>query len=240
MNKNTIKILKIVMIIVLPISLQAFASFRSEKRKIKEVQIDYLGNENVYITDDNVREILFGDLNMNAHIYRNELKINNLEERLDNNPMIENSEVYVTVDGILKTKIKQREPIARIFNGKNFYYLDSKGSEMPLSKAYSARVPIIIGNVNAQNIESVFTIANYIYHDTFLFENIVEMNVDKNFFRLKMRIADFDVILGDVNDLKIKFDNLKAFYKKASKDKILEKYKQVNLQYSNQVVCTKK
>lgn len=238
--KNTAKIFKIITIIILPVLLQAFASSRNEKRKIKEVQIDYLGNQNVYITDENIHQILFNDIDTNGEIRRNDLRIKDLESRLDNNPMIDNSEVYVTVDGILKTKIKQREPIARIFNGQNFYYLDNKGREMPLSRAYSARVPIIVGTVNTQNLEDVYFLAQYIYNDKFLSENVIEIGVDKKLFRLRMRIADFDVILGDISDLKIKFDNLKAFYKKASKDNILNKYHQVNLQYSNQVVCTKK
>lgn len=54
-----------------------------------------------------------------------------------------------------------------------------------------------------------------------------------------MRSANFDVVLGNSEELKTKFNNLKAFYKKADKDNFLEKYNQVNLQYSNQVVCTK-
>ena len=54
-----------------------------------------------------------------------------------------------------------------------------------------------------------------------------------------MRIAPFSVILGDDSQLKKKFDNLKAFYKKADKDNILDKYSTVNLQYSNQVICTR-
>ncbi|GIZ14831.1 cell division protein FtsQ/DivIB [Capnocytophaga catalasegens] len=238
MNR-TIKILKVITIIVLPILLQALASFRSEKRHIKEVQIDYFGNQNVYITDENIREILFNDIDQETSLKKNLLKINTLENRLDNNPMVENSEVYMTIDGILKTKIKQREPIARVFSGNNFYYLDNKGKQMPLSKAYSARVPLIIGTFSDQELEDIYRVAKHIYDDKFLSENITEIIVDKKIFRLKMRIANFDVILGDVSNLKIKFDNLKAFYKKANKDNILDKYTRVNLRYSNQVVCTK-
>jgi len=33
---------------------------------------------------------------------------------------------------------------------------------------------------------------------------------------------------------------LKAFYQKAKKDDMLSKYSKVNLQFDNQVVCTKK
>ena len=40
------------------------------------------------------------------------------------------------------------------------------------------------------------------------------------------------------DDINLKFNNLKAFYKKAAKDNFLDRYTEVNLQYYNQVVCT--
>jgi cell division protein FtsQ len=36
-----------------------------------------------------------------------------------------------------------------------------------------------------------------------------------------------------------KINNLKAFYKKSLKEKTLNNYSNVNLQFDNQVVCTK-
>lgn len=235
---NRTKFLKILAIALIPISLLFFSSYRNSQRKIKKIVIDYIGTENIYITDQNIRQILFKGIEDTSKITLNQLKINDLETRLDANPMIEDTEIYLTIDGVLKAKIRQRKPIARVFDGGKFYYLDLNGKQMPLSNAYSARVPIVTGVFDQSNISDIYTLAHYIYQDHFLSENIIQIDVDKNFFYLKMRIADFDVILGDVSHLKIKFNNLKAFYKKASKDKILNKYKQVNLQYSNQVVCT--
>ena len=69
-----------------------------------------------------------------------------MEERLLKNQMIQRAEVYITVDGILGAKIKQRTPIARVID-KLDYYLDTEGEKMPLSSVYTARVPIITGAV---------------------------------------------------------------------------------------------
>lgn len=235
-----IKILKIATIVLLPAFLQAFAWYRAEKRIVQEVKIDYLGDQNLYITKDEIFKLLKLDAYGNHRNYGRGMQVKLLEDRLDSSPMLEASEVFLTLDGTLKAKIKQREPIARVFNGGNFYYLDSRGQMMPLSKSYSARVPIVAGNVATYNTPEVFAVAKYIYNDKFLLENITEIRVVNKSFRLKMRIANFDVVLGDTMDLNLKFNNLKAFYKKASKDNILDAYKQVSLKYSNQVVCTKK
>ena len=45
--------------------------------------------------------------------------------------------------------------------------------------------------------------------------------------------------LGNVKNLDKKINNLKAFYQKNLKEKTLENYSKVNLQFDNQVVCTK-
>ena len=57
---------------------------------------------------------------------------------------------------------------------------------------------------------------------------------------LKMRLLNFEVLVGSLENLDEKMKNLKAFYQKAKKDKVLDIYKSVNLQFDNQVVCTKK
>jgi hypothetical protein len=43
--------------------------------------------------------------------------------------------------------------------------------------------------------------------------------------------------LGKADNIPLKFNNLKAFYKKAAKDHFLDKYTRIDLQYNNQVVC---
>jgi len=55
-----------------------------------------------------------------------------------------------------------------------------------------------------------------------------------------MRLLDFEVLVGNIDNLEVKLKNLKAFYQKAKKDNMLDIYKSVNLQFDNQVVCTKK
>ena len=59
-------------------------------------------------------------------------------------------------------------------------------------------------------------------------------------FSLFLRTYDFEVVVGTLEHLTNKMNNLKAFYQKEKKDKMLDIYKSVNLQFKNQVVCTKK
>lgn len=237
--KNFIVIAKFCTILLLPLCMFLFASFRNEKRKLKEVKIHYLGTENVYITDENVREILFDDLNPNLYVDLNQLNINQLEKRLSQNPMVEHSQVYLTIDGILKAKVKQKEPIARVAFAGGFYYIDDKGGKMPLSSVYSARVPLVLGQTKKEVQQELFSLCQYVSKDKFLRENVTQIYVSGSQFSLQMRAVNFTILLGKSEDLHLKFNNFKAFYRKISKDKTLDKYQQVNLKYTNQVICKK-
>ena len=55
-----------------------------------------------------------------------------------------------------------------------------------------------------------------------------------------MRKQGFKVFFGTIENIEKKFQNYKAFCKKATRDNILGDYKLVNLQFGNQVVATKK
>ena len=111
---------------------------------------------------------------------------------------------------------------------------------MPLSKHHSARVPIITGNVTGEALKDAYKILKYISGDEFLRKNIIGIHIaDVKDYVLKLRIQDFEVRLGDAQNLDEKFKNFMAFYTKATKDKTLNAYAAVSLEFDNQVVCTK-
>lgn len=235
--KNTLrKILKIVTIILLPVSLQIFASNRNQTRTIKEVKVDHQSSD-MYITDETVRRMV---LNPQNKTEIGSLKINEIEKLLDNHAMIEKSEVFCTIDGILNVKIKQRQPLARFYEEGKFFYMDSQGKKMPLSDSFSARVPLVTGNIDKKHWENIYNLIKFIQNDEFLTKNITKINIKRNGeYEFDMRIASFIVIWGDLEEMEQKKANLKAFYKQMEKSNTLNVYKIVNLKYSNQVVCTK-
>jgi cell division protein FtsQ len=87
----------------------------------------------------------------------------------------------------------------------------------------------------------VFPLIKYISDDAFLTEHITGINrLGDGVYQLEVRKMDFDLFFGKIERIENKFNNFKAFYKKAHKDDILSTYKMVDLQFGNQVVCTKK
>lgn len=219
--------------------LYAFASSRNAVRKVSQPNIQFVGDNNLFITYETVSKLLIQNYGDVKNMPKETLDLNVLERALNSNPMIKSAEVYVTVNGTLTAEIEQKKPIARVCTSAS-YYIDDEGFYMPLSSNYSSRVPLVTGFVKKNNLKNVFTVASKIESDDFLKKNVVEIHQDQDqMIYLKLRQCQFLVQLGNVSFLDKKINNLKAFYQKSLKEKTLDNYSKVNLQFDNQVVCTK-
>ena len=237
MKKRMLTYLKFVGLFVLIIVLFAFAGKRNERRKIKEVYVEFVEEQDPYISESMVNKLLIQNHGRVTNVGKEILVLNTVEKELDSHKMIEHSDVYLTVNGELRARIKQRTPIARV-NAVTPFYIDVTGKRMPLSKSYSSHVPIV-HNVSERELSNVFPLLKKIREDKFLKMHVVAIyrNAEKS-YELELRTNAFRLVIGKIEDINRKIKNFKAFYQKASKDKTLNKYKKVSLQYNNQVVCT--
>ena len=220
--------------------LYAFSSFKNNRRLVKNVNIQFMGSNNVFITTEMVNKLLIQSQEKPYFLHKDDIDLRELEFLLESNSMIKSAQVYLTVNGVLMAKVEQKVPIARVQNSEVFY-IDDQGFRMPLSTQHSARVPVVYGIVEEEDLKRVYKLALTAYNDTFLKTYLTEIHQNKNKeISLKLRLLDFEVSVGNIDNLEVKLKNLKAFYQKAKKDNMLDIYKSVNLQFDNQVVCTKK
>jgi cell division protein FtsQ len=236
MNWNNIKLIALVLVIM---GLYAFTNQRNDNKSIVKMKVEFGGDENLYLTEGVVNKLLIQKYGGLENVPKEKIALNTVEKALEANEMVKSAQVYLTIDGELTSKIIQRKPIGRVEGGSKFY-LDDEGKRMPFSSNHSARVPIITGNVTGETLEDVYVILEFINEDTFLRKNVIGIHIEeKDNYKLKFRLNQFVVKLGTVNNLEEKFSNFKAFYAKANKDKTLEDFAVVSLEFNNQVVCTK-
>lgn len=232
--------IKGILLLGLVVFLYAFSSHKNNSRSVTKIAVQFTGNENVYITTEMVNKLLIQNQEQLFNLPKDNLDLKEMEFLLESNDMIKSAQVYLTVNGEVRTKIEQKQPIARVYSDTTFY-IDEDGLWMPLSPQHSARVPLVTGVVEKENLEAVYKMALKIYEDPFLKTYITEIHQNENKeISLKMRLSEFEILVGYLENLDKKIKNLKAFYQKAKKDKVLDVYKTVNLQFDNQVVCTKK
>jgi cell division protein FtsQ len=231
--------IKMTVLLGLVVFLYAFSSARNAKREVSKPLVEFVGNKNLFITHEDVSKLLIQNQQNATNKSKEILDLNLLESTLNANPIIEFADVYVSVTGNLVAKVKQKMPIARVIDETSFY-VDSNGGFMPLSKNYTERVPIVTGIVDKKDLGRIHEIATKIQKDEFLKKHVVQIQQNKdNTIDLKLRQCNFVVKIGSLEQLDKKINNLKAFYLKATKDKTLNNYSKVNLQFGSQVVCTK-
>jgi len=236
-NKKVVTYGKNIGLIILITFLFSFSTRRNEARKISQVQVEFVEEQNPYINEQSVNKLLIQNPEQVTSVGKEILDLNVVEERLDSHKMVENSDVYLTVSGRFRAKIRQRTPIARV-NSVPPFYVDVSGNLMPLSDNYAAHVPIVY-NVSEREILEVFPLLKKIKDDDFLKKHIISVtrNGHKN-YEVRSRVYDFVLDFGKIKNLDLKVKNFKAFYQKAMKDKTLKRYKKVSLKFDNQVVCT--
>ncbi|HLV38074.1 MAG TPA: hypothetical protein VKY47_01370 [Xanthomarina sp.] len=235
-NWNYIKMIALLFLVVF---LYAFSSEKNKVRKVSDPVINFQGDNNLFLTHENVSKLLILNKESIKNKPKESLDLNVLETALRSNQTIKSAQVYLSVNGLVTVDIEQKKPIARVRTNASFY-IDDQGSYMPLSSNYSARVPLVTGVVDKNDLSKVFVIAKKVNDDEFLKKHVIEIQQTENHqYFLKFRQSHFTVQLGGLKNLDKKIMNLKAFYNKALKEKSLDNYTNVNLQFDSQVVCTK-
>jgi cell division protein FtsQ len=222
------------------IFLFSFTSSRNEKRKLTKSVVVFVGDNTLFVKRETVNKLLIENKENASSIGKDKLALNNLERRLNSNEMIEKSDVFVSIDGVLKAVVKQKTPVARVLDRNDSFYVDYEGGIMPLSDNFTARVPLVSGVINRKNSEEYAQLFRMIYDDDFLKKNIIAVQIMPN-GRLKMlnRNYDYEIDFGNVAHMEQKFRDYKAFFQKAVLDSTLYKYKKIDLRFTRQVVCTK-
>jgi cell division protein FtsQ len=232
-------ILKFVFLLICITGLYSFSNYRNSERTVNGINLKFVGNDNLYLTQGTVNKLLIQKYGPLINVPKDKVVLNTIESVIETNEMVKSAQVYLTINGELTSKIAQRQPIGRV-EGNSKFYLDEVGRRMPLSRHHSARVPIITGKITGKSLEDAYVILNYIIKDDFLRKNVIGIHIeDEGKYQLRFRVDNFVVNLGDVKDLENKFSNFKAFYAKATKDNSLGEYQVVSLEFNNQVVCTK-
>jgi len=232
--------IKGVLLIALVGFLYGFSNHKNNDVKVGEIDIEFEKGENLFMNYQMFNKMLIQNGKPIKNKAKSVIDLHKLESNLLSHPMVENAVIFLTVNGTLKTKIKQRTPIARVITNSESYYIDKQATRMPLSGNHSARVIIVSGNIKEENNDEIHQLVSTILSDDFLKEQIIGIEkTPNNEFILETRIGEQKIYIGKIENLNKKFKNLRSFYSKTMVDNSIKKYASINLKYNNQVVCTK-
>lgn len=175
-----------------------------------------------------------------------------IELFLKEDESIQKAEVFIDAQNRINVNIVSKEPIVRILpNEGESYYMDAKGSKIPLSKLYTTRVPVVTGHIDPHfdgfiayeqhNLKLVFALVQKITNDEFLSSMIEQIHIENNGdFILIPKVGQQKIIFGQADArMDEKINQLKTFYLEAMPKKGWNTYQEINLKYKGQIVCTK-
>lgn len=236
-NWTNVRLLLMIMVVIF---LFSFTSYKNEHRKIKKIEVVFVGENTLFMKEEAVNKLLIEKNKDIQTLNKVDLDLKKLELSINNQQMVENADVFVSVDGVLKAMIKQKTPVGRVFDATGSFYIDYEGNKMPLSDNYTARVPLISGEITIVKKDKLSEVLRMIAEDEFLKKNIIGVQVLPNgSLVMANRNYDYKIDFGRTINIEKKFKNYKAFFQKAVLDSTLDKYKRINLKFTKQVVCIK-
>lgn len=179
------------------------------------------------------------------------IRLDSLEKGLKANAFIKGAEVFSGLNGMLKIKIEQRNPVLRVINqsGKSFY-IDQAGRKMPVSEQYAARVitatghisesPVPVDSFPGETVSDLYKLCKFIREDDFLTSLTGSIQVDEyREFTITPRMGNNSIHVGDANDLEDKFQKLRVFYERVFPREGWYKYESINLKFDQQIIAKK-
>ncbi len=195
-----------------------------------------------FVTPDQIKNAL---LTQYPKILGNSVESINCEDielYLKKHQAIKQCEAFCTVNGILNIYIGQRTPLLRVFSGYDSYYIDTDGNKMPLFDQYTAHILVLSGHVDMlDSLNNVIEFAHFIKDNPFWDAQIEQIYVEKTGeFSLAPRVGDQIIYLGSLDRYQEKMRNLYALYTQGLNPREWNNYKEINLKFEGQIICTKR
>jgi cell division protein FtsQ len=190
----------------------------------------------------------------------NQVDLGAIHRVVSSNSSVREAHVYTTVDGRCVIQVKQRTPIARIFNRNgDSYYLDAEGYTMELSPLTTVKLPVFTGEIPdglrigsiATNLsdsaawntplDDIYQFTQIVSRDTFWRAQIEHVYVNHaGEFEIIPRVGNQRVNVGYIYHLETKLKKLRAFYEHVVEADDLDRFSALQAQYNGQVVGVKR
>ena len=192
------------------------------------------------INEDEISKLLF---DKNLHPFDKKLrKVNteSIEALLRKNPVIKSAECYKTPSGIVHVTVHQRTPKFRVV-GHESYYIDNERNWMPVTPNFSAYVPVVSGRVSkSMASKELFDFVTFLEDNPFWNAQIEQIFITDDLkIEIVPRVGDAIIVLGTLENFPSKLEKLRKLYTKGFNVFGWNRYNRIDLQYKDQVICTK-
>lgn len=207
-----------------------------------KMEIVFQKKELKFISVDEITEILKQKKLYPAGENWSKISTEKIENALKGNPLIERCECYKTSQNNLRVNITGREPVLHVFPAKGKeYYVDRNGKTMPHVNC-AIYLPVATGYIDKDfATRQLYELTLYLQSDKFWDAQIEQIHVTgKGEVELIPRVGNHIIRIGKAVEVEQKLERLAKFYTKGLNVVGWNKYSIINLEFNNQIICTKK
>lgn len=170
------------------------------------------------------------------------LNLMDIHHAILSNKLVKSAKVYKKGDKIY-ANIYQREPVLRVYtNSGEAFYVDRDREVLPVSINFAVHVPVATGIVDEEFAQNeLYDFVSYLKRssawDVWIDQIVVKSNRD---VVLIPKAGDFKIVFGQLDQFNEKFSRLELFFEKGLDVVGWNRYKEINLKFDNQIVCTRK
>lgn len=165
----------------------------------------------------------------------------NIKEALLKNPFIKDIDCYKTADHRVTILLEQRLPLLRVCpQNEHDYYIDENGDAMRFT-GYPADLAVATGYISADYAKKKLrVIGRFLRENRFWDDQIEQIYVHRDGkIDLVPRVGSQLIHIGLPDSLDVKMNNLLVFYQKVMPQVGWNKYSEIDLRHTNQVICKK-
>ena len=211
-----------------------------------ELTVEKDNGSSMFVDAGDIEKIL-----KNANVYpkgmlMKDVDTEKIEETIRGNEFISKVECYKSSNGKLCVTVEQRVPVIFVIpEGKDGYFVDAQGKIIP-NRNSPTNLVVASGNIDEKYAsKELAEFGQFLQTDEFWNNQIEQIYVTKDrkgkrVVEIVPRVGDQIVYLGTLENYQKKLRKLRTFYDKAVGTVGWKKYARVNLEYDNQIICTKR
>jgi len=172
------------------------------------------------------------------------IDINNVESMFRSDPYIRDAEVFIDKKEVLQIRVKERIPLLRMMDEEKSYYLDKQGVSIPLSKQYTARMPIVFLTKRAEAALTdkkrmdLLKLINGVNAHPFTKALVDQIEVDQNWeYTILPYLGKEKIRFGSTENMNDKLENIRLFYKKQIGQGKWNTCQIIDVRFEGQIVC---
>ncbi len=191
-----------------------------------------------FISKSDIRQLLLKKGVMPDNRPFGEIFTQDVEDVAQSAEVIDEAECYKTNEGVVRLRVRQRQPRLRVIGTEN-YYVDADRQLMQASFKTACHVPVVTGDVThdiAQN--ELFDFVCWLDDHSFWNAQIEQINMLPNReVELIPRVGGHVILLGQLVDYDSKLEKLQVFYDDGFSKMGWLPYREIDLRFRGQVVC---